>query len=103
MKLRKGDSVKVLSGKYRGKSGAILKVLPKRNMALVEKVNIAKKHKKKTQNEKDPGGIVEMEAPMPISKLQLICKNCGKFARVGFKIDEKGKKTRICKRCNKEI
>lgn len=103
MKLKKGDSVKVLSGKYRGKTGAILKVFPKKNTAIVEKVNIVKKHKKKSQNDKDPGGIIEVEAPFSVSKLMLICKNCGKFARIGFKIDEKGKKTRICKRCNKEI
>ena len=103
MKLKKGDIVKILSGKYRGKTGAILKIFPKKATAIVEKVNIVKKHEKKTANEKEPGGIIEVEAPMSISKLMLQCKNCGKFARIGFKIDEKGKKTRICKRCSKEV
>lgn len=103
MKLKKGDTVKVLTGKYRGKTGDILKVFLSKNTAIVEKVNIVKKHKKKSANEKDPGGIIEVEAPVHISNLMLQCKNCLKFTRVGFKTDEKGKKVRYCKKCNKTI
>ncbi|MBN1915958.1 50S ribosomal protein L24 [Candidatus Dojkabacteria bacterium] len=103
MKLKKGDTVKVLSGKYRGKTGDILKIFLAKNTAIVEKVNIVKKHKKKSANEKEPGGIIEVEAPVHISNLMLQCKNCLKFTRVGFRNDEKGKKVRYCKKCDKTI
>lgn len=101
MKIRKKDQVIVISGKYRGKKGKVLRVLPKTNKVVVEGVNLIKKHvRPKKTGEK--GQIVEMPSPLHISNLKLICPECNKTAKVGFKI--KGKeKYRFCKKCKKDI
>ena len=98
MKVKKGDQVKVISGKDRGKISKVLAVLGKEGKVVVEKVNVAKKHKKQTGNQKDPGGIIELESPIDISNIMAICPSCNKSIRVGYKIVE-GKKVRICKKC----
>ena len=101
MKIKKGDTVLIISGKDRGKSGKVLAVSPKINKILVENVNLRKKHvKPKKQGEK--GQVVEIPAPISISGAQLVCPKCGKPARVGYKIIDK-KKYRICKKCAQEI
>jgi large subunit ribosomal protein L24 len=101
MKIKKGDTVLVICGKYRGKTGKILKVLPKEGKILVEGVNIVKKHQR-PKREGEKGQIVELPAPIDISNVKLICPNCKKATRVGYKIS-KGKKSRICKKCGQEI
>ncbi len=101
MKIRKGDKVRILSGKDRGKEGVVKFTLPKTMKVVVEGVNITKRHnksKKNSQNDK-PKGIVEFEAPIPMGKVMLIDPKTGKPTRVGFKI-EKDKKTRISKKSN---
>lgn len=101
MKLIKGDSVKVVAGKDKGKIGKILSVYQDDQKVLVENVNQYKRHlKKKTQN--DSSQIVTLTKPLPVSNVSLICPKCNKVTRVGFKI-EKEKKIRFCKKCGKEI
>jgi len=98
MRIRKGDKVKIIAGKDRGKVGKVEKVYKSQNKVLILGVNIYKKHIKKS--EKMPkGGVVEIPRPIDVAKIMLICSTCGKTTRVGFKI-EKGKKNRICKKCN---
>lgn len=100
MKIKKGDQVLINSGKDRGRKGKVLEVFPKRNLLVVEGMNIRKKHiRPKKSGEK--GQIVQLPAPIHISNIKLICKNCGKPTRAGYKIIE-GRKYRICKKCGKE-
>jgi len=97
MKILKGDKVKVLIGKDKGREGVVVKSFPKKSSVIVENLNIFKKHVKPTQGK--AGGIVEKERAIYISKLILICPECKKATRVGYKIDKSGEKYRICKKC----
>jgi len=99
-KIKKGDKVKILSGKDRGKSGKILKVFPADQKALVEGVNLVKKHVR-PRREGEKGQRVEVPVKLNLSNMMLICLKCGKATRVGFKTGEN--KTRICKKCQSEI
>ena len=99
--VKKGDTVEVISGKDKNTKGKILRSLPKDGKVIVEGVNKIKKHTKGTQ--KDPkGGIIEKEAPIASSNVLLYCPTCKKGVRHGHKI-EGDKKTRICKKCGKEL
>jgi len=101
MKIKKGDTVLVISGKDKGKKGKILKAFPKERKVLVEGVHIMKKHQKpKKTGEK--GQIIEKPAPISVSNVKLICSKCNKAVRIGYKIID-NKKYRICKKCNKQI
>lgn len=101
-KIKRNDNVQVLSGKDRGKQGQVRRVMPKEERAIVTGINIAKKHRRpRTANE--TGGIVEIEAPLHISKLALVCPNCGRATRVGIHVQESGKKVRYCKRCKEDV
>ncbi len=97
MKIRRGDKVKVISGKDKGKTGKVLKVFPRLGRVVVEGINILKKHQKpRRQGEK--GGRISFPGPVNISNVQLICTKCEKPTRVGF--EKSGdKKARICKKC----
>lgn len=99
-KLKKGDNVQVLAGKDRGRTGTIERVLGKEAKAIVLGVNLFKRHVKKMQQTE--GGIIEIAKPLNISNLGLVCPNCKRPSRVGFKM-EANVKIRICKRCKKEI
>jgi len=101
MKLKKGDTVKVLLGKDKGRTGKIIKVLAKKGMVVVEGINVYKKHVKK-KSEEQPGGIIEITKPLPVCKVALVCPQCGKTTRVGYTF-VKGEKMRICKKCGKVI
>ena len=101
MKIIKGDTVVITSGKDKGKKSKVLRGFPKQNKILVEGVNIKKKHiKPKKEGEK--GQVVEIAYPISISNTKIVCPNCGKSSRVGYLI-EKGIKLRVCKKCNKTI
>jgi len=100
-KIRKNDTIKVLAGKDKGKTGKVLHVFPKNNRAVVEGVNFIKRHTRKTQNDQQ-GGIVEKESSIHVSNLLLLCKACNRPTRVGATKLGDGTKTRFCKRC-KEI
>lgn len=99
-KIKKGDTVKILLGKDRGKSGKVVRVLPKKDQIVVEGVNISKRHVKKTAQSQ--GGIVEIVKPLHISNVALICPNCGGRSRIGFKVTDLGK-ARMCKKCGQVI
>lgn len=101
MKFRKGDKVKVIYGKDKGRDGIVERIYNKANKALVRGINIFKKHIKKS--EKTPqGGVVEVPRPIDISKLMLVCPKCSKITRVGYEI-VKGKKFRVCKKCKSRL
>jgi large subunit ribosomal protein L24 len=101
MKIKKGDTVLVISGKWRGKTGKVLKTFPKDFKVLVEGVNIVRKHQRpKRAGEK--GQIVEIPKPIAVSKVKLICPFCKKATRVGYKIDRE-EKFRFCKKCGQKI
>lgn len=101
MKIKKGDKIKIVTGKDKGREGTVEKVYVKQNKVTIPGINIYKKHIKK--NEKMPqGGVVELPRPINVSKIQLICSKCGKVTRVGYEV-KKGKKNRICKKCKSSI
>jgi len=101
VKIKKGDKVVVLAGKDRGKTGTVTRVLTKKGKVVVAGVNIYKKHLKPSR--KTPqGGIIDFNAPMDISNVALICPNCGKKTRVGYRFQNQ-KKIRICKKCQKPV
>lgn len=96
--IRKNDTVQVMTGKYKGKTGRVSAVLASEGLAWVEKLNIVKRHQKPTQK-LPQGGIVEKEAPFRLSNLMVYCSKCGKGVRAGVKIASEGKKKRICRKC----
>lgn len=100
MKLKKGDEVKVIRGKDKGKTGKIEKVFSKTKV-LIANVNQYKRHLKR-RSEKQPSEIITITKPLPIYNVSLICPECKLATRVGFKI-ERDQKTRICKKCGKVI
>ncbi len=101
MKVKKGDTVLILSGKDRGKTGKVGKVLPKKKKIIVDGINIIKKHVR-PRKQKQKGEIVEVSAPFDVSNTKLICPKCSKPTRVGYKMIDK-KKLRVCKKCKEEI
>lgn len=101
--IKKNDTVKVLSGKERGKKAKVLKVLRDEGKAIVERVNFVKRHMRAGGAAGQRGGIIEKEAPLPLAKLQLVCPKCSKPARVGTKLLEDGHRSRYCKKCNELI
>lgn len=106
MKLRKGDRVKVLSGKDRGKEGTVVRVYPEKNRVLVEGINMVKKHQKaghQTQGRQvRQGGIIDREMPVNASNVAIIGGD-GKPTRIGYRIAENGEKIRICRRTGSEV
>ncbi|SRR6266849_4684311 len=97
--IRKGDNVRVLAGRDAGKSGRVLAVNPRKNTVVVEHANIIKRHTRPNPQKNIKGGIVEREAAMNVSKVQVICGNCGKHTRVGHSTLADGTRVRACKRC----
>lgn len=102
MKLKKGDQVKIISGNDQGKTGKILVAFPEEGKIVVEGVNIKKKHVRPRERGKK-GELVRIPAAFPASRVMLICPQCGKPTRIGFKINDSGQKARICRKCGGEI
>jgi large subunit ribosomal protein L24 len=98
MAIKKNDQVKVIAGKDRGKTGRVLRVLPKEEKVLVEHVGMIKKHVRPNPQRNIKGGIAEQETPIAVSNIMLVCKQCGP-TRVGHEVRGE-KKVRICKKCN---
>jgi large subunit ribosomal protein L24 len=96
--LKKNDKVIVLSGKDKGKIGAVLKIDSEKTRAIVEKLNVVKRHSK-AGAKGTKGGIIEKESPIPISNLMVICNKCAEPTRVGKRVLEDGSKVRTCKKC----
>ena len=101
MKIKKGDIVLITSGKDRGRTGKIIKSLPKELRVLVEGINLKKKHVR-PKREGEKGQVVEVPAALNISNIKIICPKCGKAARVGYKVD-KDRKFRVCKKCKQVL
>ena len=100
-RIRKGDTVQAMKGKDNGKKGRVLTILVDKKKALVEGINMLKKHKRRTQQDQQ-GGIISIESPISLSNLMLVCKSCNRAVRVGIKITNKTK-TRICKSCKEAL
>ena len=97
--IRKNDSVLVTTGKDRGKRGRVLKVLPEKNRVIVEGVNFVKRHTKPNPQRGVKGGVMEREASLHASNVQLVCPECGRPTRIGRRILGDGRKVRICRKC----
>lgn len=100
-RLRKDDTVLVVAGKERGKTGKILQVIGAKNRAKVERLNMVKRHSRGQGQQ--AGGIVEKEASLHLSNLMIVCAKCNKPSRIGMKILEDGTKARLCRRCDELI
>jgi large subunit ribosomal protein L24 len=102
LKIRKGDRVRVLTGKDRGKEGEVMRAIPTQRKVIVEGVNVAKKHQGPTRSTQQ-GGIIDRDMPLPVANVALVCPSCHKPTRVGYKFDTAGQKVRVCKKCGGEI
>ncbi len=123
MRIKKGDTVQVISGEDKGVTGTVRRVYigrqrphrggrtdtprlaldPSRDKVLVSGVNLVKKHQRRTGEPGSQGGIIEREAPIHVSKVALVCPQCQKASRVGYQILDTGRKVRVCKRCGQVI
>ena len=102
LKIRKGDRVRVLTGKDRGKEGNVMRALPRDGKVIVDGVNVARKSQRPTRNTQQ-GGIIDKDMPVPVSNVGLVCPSCGQVTRVGYKIDPSGTKARVCRKCGGEL
>jgi len=98
----KNDTVKVISGNHKGKIGKVLKVYPKTNRVVVEKVRLVKRHTK-PRSQQEPGGIIEKEASIHVSSVMLVCPKCSKPTRTGVGELKDGNRVRVCKACNEML
>jgi large subunit ribosomal protein L24 len=101
MKIKKGDTVEVLSGNDKGKKGEVLEIIPKKDKIIVKGVNIRKKHVK-PRKQGEEGGIIPVECAIYSSKVNVVCPKCKKGVKVGY-IMEKDEKVRVCKKCGAKI
>jgi large subunit ribosomal protein L24 len=97
--IRRNDNVMVTTGKDRGKTGRVLRLVPATNRVVVEGVNVIKRHTKPNPQRNIKGGVVEREAPLHASNVQLVCPDCGKPTRIGRKVLGDGRKVRVCRKC----
>jgi large subunit ribosomal protein L24 len=102
VQIRKNDSVMVISGKERGKTGKVLRVLPDKDALIIERVNMVKRHSK-PRGAQQPGGIVEKEAAIRAANIMIMCDKCNAPVRIGRKQLGDGKKVRICRRCGEAL
>lgn len=100
--IKQNDMVMVIAGKEKGKTGKVMRVVPKKDRAIVEKLNMVKRHMRPGAYSRQ-GGIVDKEAPLHISNLMLICSKCTDPTRVGYKVLEDGRKVRFCKKCGEVV
>ena len=101
MKIRKGDRVRVLTGKDRGKEGEVSRALPAERKVIVDGVNVAKKHQKPTRATMQ-GGIIDKDMPIPVANVAIVCSSCGP-TRIGYRFDPDGTKIRVCKKCGGDL
>lgn len=102
-KIRRDDTVSVVAGKDKGKQGRVMRVFPAERKALVQGINYVKKHKRRTQQDQQHSGIVQIEKPISLSHLAVVCKGCNAPTKVGFAIMKDKTKSRVCKKCNEPI
>lgn len=102
-RIKKGDTVQVIGGVHRGEQGTVRTVLPQEGKVVVSGINIVKRHRRPTGQVRTQAGIIEFEAPVWLDKVMLLCPNCKKPSRIGFRTSEAGKKVRVCKKCGEDI
>ena len=102
MKIKKNDTVLVIAGKDRGKKGKVRQALPKTNKIIVDGINMMKRHSR-TRGQARQAGIIDIEMPFNVSNVMLICNKCDKPTRVGYRVLDDGKRTRICRNCHENI
>jgi large subunit ribosomal protein L24 len=102
VQIRKNDSVMVIAGKERGKTGKVLRVVPEKGALIIERINLVKRHSK-PRGPQQPGGIVEKEASIHASNIMIMCDKCNAPVRIGHKQLGDGKKIRICRRCGEAL
>jgi large subunit ribosomal protein L24 len=102
LSIKREDTVVVLSGRDKGKRGRVLSVMPTKNMLVVERINMVKRHMKPSKQYQQ-GGIIEKESPISLSKAMLVCPKCDKPARIANKALADGRKLRACKKCGEVI
>jgi len=101
-RIRKNDTVMVIKGRDRGKTGKVLRIIPTANRVVVERLNLVKRHSK-PRGASSPGGIIEKEAPLQLANVMLMCERCNAPVRVGIKAAPDAAKTRICRRCGEGL
>ncbi len=102
MKIRKNDTVVIITGKDKGKKGKVRRVIPENNQLMVEGINMIKRHSR-TRGAARQAGIIELEAPVHCSNVMLLCPKCGKPTRIGLGFLEDGRKVRLCRSCKEAI
>jgi large subunit ribosomal protein L24 len=102
VQIRKNDSVMVISGKERGKTGKVLRVNPKDDAVIIERINVVKRHTK-PRGPQQAGGIIEKEASIPASNIMIMCDKCNAPVRIGQKLLADGNKVRVCRRCGEAL
>ncbi len=101
MRIRKGDNVEVLSGKNRGKRGQVMVALPAQGKVIVDGANLSKRHTK-PRGATMQGGIIDKDMPLPVAAVAIVCPSDGP-TRIGTRIDEAGRKLRVCRKCGTEL
>jgi large subunit ribosomal protein L24 len=102
MKIKKGDRVRVLTGKDRGKEGEVMRAIPERDKVIVDGVNVAKRHQRATRATTQ-GGIIDKDMPIPVANVAIVCSSCGKATRVGYRFESNGTKVRVCRKCGGDL
>ena len=102
MRIKKGDTVQVMSGKDKGKQASVVRAIPAEGRVIVEGVNVAKRHAKPTRATQQ-GGVIDKFMPVHVSTVALICKSCDKPTRIGYKFEGDGEKVRFCKKCGSTL
>ncbi len=101
MRIRKGDRVQVMSGKDRGKQAEVIRAIPAQDRVIVEGVHVAKRHVKPTRATMQ-GGVIDKFMPVSVSSVAIVCGSCGP-TRIGMRIDEQGRKLRVCRKCGGDL
>jgi large subunit ribosomal protein L24 len=99
-RIKKGDTVEVISGDHRGMKGSVHRVLLDKNQVIIEGINIVKRHTKPTGRVRTQAGIIEREAPVHVSNVALVCPHCDQRTRVSYRVQDDGRRVRFCRRCN---
>ena len=102
-RIKKGDTVEVLRGNYRGMRGSVHRVLTEEDQVVISGINIIKRHTKPTGRVRTQAGIIEREAPMHISNVALVCPHCDLLSKVAYRVQPTGDKVRVCKNCNETL
>ncbi len=98
--IKRNDNVRVIAGKDKGKTGKVLRLIPGKERAIVEHINMAYEHVRPNPQKNIQGGIVQKENPIHMSNLMLVCPSCGRSTRTGHSVLTDGRKVRVCKKCN---